>query len=92
MSLRFKFKINIPDTGIVKWKKDFANFGLDLQPKPKADQNLWILINKKNENQTINKGRRTSLENEALRCENELLKKLQALIQAEEKPNNGIKA
>jgi hypothetical protein len=34
-------------------EKDFANFGLaGLQPKPKADQNLWILINEKNENQT----------------------------------------
>jgi transposase len=36
------------------------------------------------------------LENERLRCENALLKKLQALIQAEEKPkgtsHNGIKA
>jgi transposase len=35
--------------------------------------------------QTTNKGEELLLENEALRCENELLKKLQALIQAEEK-------
>jgi transposase len=55
---------NIPDTGIiVKWKKFFANFGLaGLQPKPKADQNLWINKRKKTKiRQTTNKGRRTSI-------------------------------
>jgi transposase len=37
---RSSLKFNIPDTGIIfKWKKDFANFGLEgLQLKPKADQ------------------------------------------------------
>jgi hypothetical protein len=42
--------------------KDFANFGLaGLQPKTK-NQNLWILINEKNENQTNHQqGRRTSI-------------------------------
>jgi transposase len=63
MSLRdSSLKFNIPDTGIIVNGKDFANFGLaGLQPKPKADQNLWILINEKKTKirQTTNKGRRT---------------------------------
>jgi hypothetical protein len=39
-------------------EKIFANFGL-AQQKPKADQNLWILINKKKTKirQTTNKGK-----------------------------------
>ena len=90
MSLRdSSLKFNIPDTGIiVKWKKDFANFGLaGLQPKTKGrpksmDTNKQ---KKRKSDKPPTREEELLLENEALRCENELLKKLQALIQAEEK-------
>ena len=81
-------KFNIPDTGIiVKWKKDFSNFGLvGLEPKtqsrPKSmNENKR---KKRKSDKPLTREEELLLENEALRCENELLKKLQALIQAEE--------
>lgn len=80
-------KFNIPDAAIiVKWKKDFANFGLvGLQPK---DRSKSMDINKRKKRKSdkpLTREEELLLENEALRCENELLKKLQALIQAEDK-------
>lgn len=47
-------KFNTPDISIiVKWKKDFAVFGLlVLQSKLGADQKLWMTINVKSENRT----------------------------------------
>jgi transposase len=90
LSLReTSIKFNIPDTGIiVKWKKDFANFGLEgIQPKtrgrPKSMNNNKR--KKRKSDKPLTREEELLLENEALRCENELLKKLQALIQAEEK-------
>ena len=82
-------KFNIPDAAIiVKWKKDFANFGLvGLQPKPEVGPKSMD-INKRKKRKSdkpLTREEELLLENEALRCENELLKKLQALIQAEEK-------
>jgi len=82
-------KFNIPDAAIiVKWKKDFANFGLvGLQPKPKG-RSKSMDTNKRKKRKSdkpLTREEELILENEALRCENELLKKLQALIQAEEK-------
>ena len=90
MSLRDSIiKFNIPDAAIIlKWKKDFANFGLvGLQPKtigrPKSmDDNKR---KKRKSDKPLTREEELLLENEVLRCENELLKKLQALIQAEEK-------
>ncbi len=90
LSLRdSSLKFNIPDTGIiVKWKKDFANFGLlglqlKTQGRPKSmDDNKR---KKRKSGKPLTREEELLLENEALRCENELLKKLQALIQAEEK-------
>jgi transposase len=89
LSLRdASIKFNIPDTGIiVKWKKDFSNFGLaGLQPKTKGrpksmNQNKR---KKRKSDKPLTREEELLLEIEALRCENELLKKLQALIQAEE--------
>ncbi|WP_395060166.1 helix-turn-helix domain-containing protein [Flavobacterium sp.] len=88
LSLRnTSIRFNIPDTGIiVKWKKDFANFGLlGLQPKikgrPKSMNNNKR--KKRKSDKPLTREEELLLENEALRCENELLKKLQALIQAE---------
>ncbi|WP_269221590.1 helix-turn-helix domain-containing protein [Flavobacterium sp. IMCC34518] len=82
-------KFNIPDTSIiVKWKKDFTTFGLvGLQPKTRG-RPTFMDTNKRKKRKTdkpLTREEELLLENEALRCENELLKKLQALIQAEEK-------
>lgn len=82
-------KFNIPDTSIiVKWKKDFTTFGLvGLQPKTKG-RPTFMDTNKRKKRKSdkpLTREEELLLENEALRCENELLKKLQALIQAEEK-------
>ena len=89
LSLRdASLKFNIPDTGIiVKWKKDFSNFGLvGLQPKIKG-RTKSMNENKRKKRKSdkpLTREEELLLEIEALRCENELLKKLQALIQAEE--------
>ncbi|MFV8394128.1 transposase [Flavobacterium sp. LB2P6] len=90
MSLRdVSIKFNIPDTGIiVKWKKYFANFGLvALQPKPRGRPKSMNTNKRKKRksDKPLTREEELLLEIEALRCENELLKKLQALIQAEER-------
>jgi transposase len=82
-------KFNIPDAAIiVKWKKDFATFGLEgLRPKTRG-RPISMDINKRKKRKSdkpLTREEELLLEIEALRCENELLKKLQALIQAEEK-------
>jgi transposase len=82
-------KFNIPDSAIIiKWQKDFSNFGLEgLEPKPKGKPKSMsnIIRKKRKSDKPLTREEELLLENEALRCENELLKKLQALIQAEEK-------
>ncbi|MFV8465738.1 transposase [Flavobacterium sp. LB1P62] len=82
-------KFNIPDTSIiVKWKKDFANFGLvALQAKTRGRPKTMNenKRKKRKSDKPLTREEELLLEIEALRCENELLKKLQALIQAEEK-------
>ena len=79
---------NIPsESTILKWKKDFANFGIEgLQPKPKGRQKSMsdYKRKKRKSDKPLTREGELLLENERLRCENELLKKLQALIQAEE--------
>jgi len=86
-SLRFK----IPDAAIiVKWKKDFANFGFEaLQSKPKGRPKTMSNIKRKKHKSDKPLTREEELlkGNEALRCKNDYLKKLQTLIQAEEKSN-----
>jgi transposase len=90
LSLRdSSIKFNIPDAAIiVKWKKDFATFGLEgLQHKTRG-RPTSMDINKRKKRKSdkpLTREEELLLENEALRCENELLKKLHALIQAEEK-------
>lgn len=84
-------KFNIPDSAIiVKWKRNFANFGLEgLQTKstgrPKSMSDIKRKIRKSDK--PLTREEELLLENERLRCENDYLKKLQALIQAEEKAN-----
>jgi transposase len=79
-------KFNIPNIAIIsKWKKDFANFGIEgLQPKPKGRLiSMSDYKRKKNKSdKPLTKEEELLKENQRLRCENELLKKLQALIQA----------
>lgn len=90
LSLRdASLKFNIPDTAIiVKWKRDFANFGLEaLQSKPRGRPKSMNnnKRKKRKSDKPLTREEELLLENEALRCENDLLKKLHALIQAEEK-------
>ena len=72
---------------IAKWQRDFANFGIEgLQPKPKGRSKSMSNFKRKknNSDKPLTREEELLLENERLRCENALLKKLQALIQAEE--------
>ena len=73
-------KINISDVAIiVKWKKDFSDFGLvGLQPKPRGRPKSMDINNLKNRksDKTFTREGELLLEIKALRCENELLKKL----------------
>ena len=90
LSLReTSLKFDIPDVAIiVKWKRDFANFGLDgLQSKPKGRPKSMSNFKRKKRksDQPLTREEELLSENEALRCELDVLKKLQALIQAEEK-------
>lgn len=83
-------RFNIPDCAIVvKWKKDFANFGIDgLQPKPKGRPISMsdYKRKKRKSDKPLTREEELLKENERLRCENELLKKLQALTQARRNP------
>ena len=83
-------RFNIPNIAIVsKWKKDFANFGIEgLHPKPKGRPISMSDYKRKKHKSDKPLTREEELlkENERLRCENELLKKLQALIQARRNP------
>ena len=81
-------KFNIPsDSVIFKWQKDFANFGLEgLQSKTKDRSKTMSNFKRKKRksDKPLTREEELLLENEALRCELDFLKKLQALIQAEE--------
>jgi transposase len=90
LSLReCSIKFNIPDVAIiVKWKRDFSNFGVQgLHAKPRGRPITMsdYKRKKRKSNKPLTREEELLLENEALRCEVEYLKKLQALIQAEEK-------
>jgi transposase len=87
MSLRKAcVEFNIPtESIIIKWKKDFSNFGLEgLRPKqigrPATMSNFKP--KKRKSDQPLTREEELLKENERLRCENELLKKLHALAQA----------
>ena len=75
MSLReASIQFNIPDAGIiVKWKKDFAIFGLEgLQSKIRGRPKSMNTIKRKKHktDQPLTREEELVLENEALRCEN----------------------
>ena len=83
---RIRFKIP-SDSVIIKWQKDFANFGLaGLLPKPKGrPKSMSNSKGKKHKPaKPLTREEELLLENESLRCELDILKKLHALIQAEE--------
>ena len=83
---RLKFNIT-SDSIIIKWQKDFITFGIaGLQPKPKGRPKSMSDYKRKKRktDKPLTREEELLLENERLRCENALLKKLQALIQAEE--------
>lgn len=79
-------RFNIPTSSIIlRWKKDFANFGVEgLRPKPKGRiKSMSNYKGKKHKSEKpLTREEELLKENERLRCENELLKKLQALVQA----------
>lgn len=81
-------EFNIPTKStIIKWQKDFINFGIEgLQPKPKGRPKSMSNFKRKKRksDKALTREEELLIENERLRCENALLKKLQALIQAEE--------
>lgn len=82
-------RFNIPDAAIIiKWKKDFTNFGFEgLQPKPKGRPiSMNNYKRKKHKPDKLTREEGLLKENERLRCENELLKKLHALVQARKNP------
>ena len=81
-----KFNIATRST-ITKWQRDFTNFGIEgLQSKPKGRAKSMdnFKRKKRKSDKPLTREEELLLENEKLRCENALLKKLQALIQAEE--------
>ena len=84
-------KFNIPDSAIVlKWQKDFVNFGFEaLQSKPRGKPKSMsdFKRKKRKSDKPLTREEELLIENESLRCELDILKKLQALIQAEEKAN-----
>ena len=81
-------KFNIPTRSIIaKWQRDFANFGVDgLTQKPKGRPKSMdnFKRKKRKSDKPLTREEELLQEIESLRCENALLKKLQALIQAEE--------
>ena len=83
-------RFNIPNIAIIsKWKKDFANFGIEgLKSKSKGRPISMSDYKRKKRKSDKPLTREEELlnENERLRCENELLKKLDALIQARRNP------
>ena len=82
-------EFNIPTKStIFKWQKDFTTFGIEgLKPKPKGRPKSMSDYKRKKRktDKPLTREEELLLENESLRCELEYLKKLQALIQAEEK-------
>ena len=78
-------KFNVTsESVIIKWQKDFTTFGIaGLQSKPKGRPKSMSDYKRKTD-KPLTREEELLLENERLRCENALLKKLQALIQAEE--------
>jgi len=76
--MQANLRFNIPYISIfLKWKKDFANFGLvGLQPKQRGRPAMSDKGRKRKSDKPLTREQELLKENERLRCENELLKKL----------------
>lgn len=80
-------KYDISDKSVIQsWQKRFDHEGpAGLEPKPKGRPiSMQFKRKKRASDKPLTREEELLLENEALRAENALLKKLQALIQAEE--------
>jgi transposase len=92
LSLReARLKFNIPsDSIIVKWKRDFANFGLEgLTSKPKGRPVSMNFKRKQRKTEKpLTREEELLKELEYLKAENEILKKFNALVQAEQAKQN----
>lgn len=81
-------KFEVPVSCIFQWKKNFSTFGLKgLYPKTKGRPKSMSNFKgkKRKSDKPLTREEELFLENQALRCELDVLKKFQALIQAEEK-------
>ena len=92
LSLReARLKFNIPsDSIIVKWKRDFANFGLEgLTSKLKGRPASMNFKRKQRKTEKpLTREEELLKELEYLKAENEILKKFNALVQAEQAKQN----
>jgi len=80
-------KYNISDKSVIQaWQRIFAQEGVaGLKPKPKGrPKSMAFKRKKRTSEKPLTREEELLLENEALRAENAFLKKLQALVQAEE--------
>lgn len=77
---------NIPtDSILIKWQRDYKEFGTPgLENKHRGRPKIMIKRKKRKTDKPLTREQELLQENELLRAENALLKKLQALIQAEE--------
>ncbi|AYN03776.1 helix-turn-helix domain-containing protein [Flavobacterium sp. 140616W15] len=92
LSLReARLKFNIPsDSIIIRWKRDFANFGLEgLSSKPKGrPRSMNFKRKQRKTDKPLTREEELLKELEYLRAENEILKKFNALVQAEQANQN----
>ena len=74
---------------IIKWQRDYKNQGmLGLKDKPKGrPKSMTFKRAKKKSSKPLSREEELLQEIESLKCENELLKKFNALVQAEEIKN-----
>jgi transposase len=79
-------RFNIPsDSILIKWQRNYKEFGMPgLENKLRGRPKTMIKRKKRKSDKPLTREQELLQENEALRAENALLKKLQALIQAEE--------
>jgi transposase len=82
-------EFNIPSMSIIiKWQRDFADFGIEgLNKKPRGRPKTMTNFKRKKRksDKPLSREEELLLENEVLRAELDLLKKLQALTQAKKK-------
>ena len=84
-------KFNITsESVIIKWQKDFTTFGIEgLKVKPKGRPKIMSDYKRKKRktDKPLTREEELLLEIESLKCENAILKKFNALVQAEEIKN-----